>query len=86
MQHIYLFSWRCLNLQKPPKSLVGPNAGRMLVVHSDDRQSGDGRAMVHNAGHNLADECWVIVSVEEQGVSQGYTIMKSQVFAFFAGV
>ena len=54
----------------------------MLVVHSDDRQSGDGRAMVHNAGHNLADECWVIVSVEEQGVSLGYTIMKSQVFAF----
>ncbi|KAL5263295.1 hypothetical protein ACHWQZ_G008622 [Mnemiopsis leidyi] len=60
------------------ETVTGPNAGRMLVVHSDDRQSGNGRAMVHNAGHNLADECWVIVSVEEQGVSQGYTIMKSQ--------
>ena len=46
----------------------------MLAAHSDVR------ALVHSAGHNLDDECWMIMLVKEQGVSKGYTLKKSQVF------
>ena len=54
----------------------------MLAAHSDVslRQNGDGRALVHSAGHNVYDECWMIMLVKEQGVTKGYTLRKSQVF------
>ena len=51
----------------------------MLVAHSDIRENGDARVLVHSAGHKLVDECWIIKGVKENGVTVGYTIMKSQV-------
>ena len=51
----------------------------MLVAHSNIRENGDARVLVHNAGWKLDDECWIIKGVKERGVTVGYTIMKSQV-------
>ena len=52
----------------------------MLVAHSDKRDNGDARVLVHDAGWRLDDECWIIKGVKENGVTVGYTFMKSQVF------
>ncbi|XP_063689160.1 uncharacterized protein LOC134822176 [Bolinopsis microptera] len=59
------------------EALHGVNKGRMLVAHSDNRANGDGRVLVHSADHREGDECWVIQGVRRQGVSVGYTIVKS---------
>ena len=43
-----------------------------LVVHSDKRSNGDGRAQVHRTPHNADDECWVIESAKG-----GYKLKKA---------
>ena len=51
----------------------------MLVAHSNNRDNGDGRVLVHSADHREGDQCWIIQGVQRQGDSVGYTIVKSTV-------
>ena len=51
----------------------------MLVAHSNNRDNGDGRVLVHSADHREGDQCWIIQGVQRQGVPVGYTIVKSTV-------
>ena len=51
----------------------------MLTAHGDKTGDGLVRVLAHNAGYNVADECWMIDRVQENGET-GYTIRKSQVY------
>ena len=51
------------------------NAGRMLAVHSTNRDNGDSRALVHDADYRPGDECWAIETVQ----SGEYILTKSKV-------
>ena len=53
----------------------------MLTAHENGRDNGDFRVLAHSAGHNVADECWMIDRVQK-GEMTGYTIKKSQVIYF----
>ncbi|KAL5258658.1 hypothetical protein ACHWQZ_G009204 [Mnemiopsis leidyi] len=60
------------------QAVYGVNTGRMLVAHSNIKDNGDARVLVHSADWAVEDECWLIKGVKERGVTVGYTLMKSQ--------